>query len=169
MDEIAARVGVAKGTVYLHFPGKDELIAAIFVNTMQKILQSVNEVAALQVSTRVKLESILRLQYGGLYKKRVQLFSSMYTGNDFRRLIETKQCSIKEIWEQLTAIITRLVDEGKASGEVNPTIPTSIMVGVFFSLQSPHIHEHLGLGTELPVDDLVNYLSAIYFNGVSSH
>ncbi len=30
MDEIAARVGIAKGTIYTHFPGKEELVLAIF-------------------------------------------------------------------------------------------------------------------------------------------
>src|SRR5947199_253172 len=30
MDEIAARVGIAKGTIYTHFPGKEELVFAFF-------------------------------------------------------------------------------------------------------------------------------------------
>src|SRR2546429_5170440 len=41
MDEIAARVGIAKGTVYLHFPSKEDLVVAIFARDMQKFLQAV--------------------------------------------------------------------------------------------------------------------------------
>ncbi len=30
IDEIAARVGIAKGTVYLHFPSKEDLVIGLF-------------------------------------------------------------------------------------------------------------------------------------------
>src|SRR5437868_1159254 len=42
IDEIAARVGIAKGTVYLHFPSKEDLVVAIFERDMQQLLQSID-------------------------------------------------------------------------------------------------------------------------------
>src|SRR5216684_7426172 len=44
MDEIAARVGIAKGTIYTHFPGKEELVMAIFNRTMQTFLEGIDGV-----------------------------------------------------------------------------------------------------------------------------
>src|SRR5207302_10908597 len=41
IDEIATRVGIAKGTVYLHFSSKEDLVVAIFERDMQKFLQGV--------------------------------------------------------------------------------------------------------------------------------
>src|SRR5579863_2249574 len=38
MDEIAARVGIAKGTIYTHFPGKEELVIELFNRSMQRLL-----------------------------------------------------------------------------------------------------------------------------------
>ncbi|HEX6109636.1 MAG TPA: helix-turn-helix domain-containing protein, partial [Ktedonobacteraceae bacterium] len=42
IDEIAARVGIAKGTVYLHFPSKEDLVIAIFERDMQQLLQYID-------------------------------------------------------------------------------------------------------------------------------
>src|SRR2546426_9948165 len=77
MDEIAARVGIAKGTVYLHFPGKEELVIAIFARDMQKFLQAVEaaieNAAASELTARAKLEAVLHFMYGGLFSRRAQL------------------------------------------------------------------------------------------------
>src|SRR5690349_7824505 len=66
MDEIAARVGVAKGTVYLHFPGKEELVVAIFARTMEAFLEGVESVIAEKPTNRAKLEALLHFMYTGL-------------------------------------------------------------------------------------------------------
>ena len=42
IDEIASRVGIAKGTVYLHFPSKEDLVIAIFERDMQQLLQYID-------------------------------------------------------------------------------------------------------------------------------
>ena len=68
MDEIAARVGIAKGSVYLHFPGKEDLVVAIFARDMQQFLQAVEEAiegtAASELTARAKLEAVLHFMYG---------------------------------------------------------------------------------------------------------
>src|SRR5207248_3973363 len=67
MDEIAARVGIAKGTVYLHFPSKEDLVVAIFARDMQQFLQAVEaaieNAAASELTTRAKLEAVLHFMY----------------------------------------------------------------------------------------------------------
>src|SRR5438309_9607886 len=74
MDEIAARVGVAKGTVYLHFPSKEDLVVAIFARDMQQFLQAVEVAiegaAASELTARAKLEAVLHFLYSGLFSKR---------------------------------------------------------------------------------------------------
>lgn len=168
VDEIAARVGIAKGTVYLHFPGKEELVSAILEQMMESYLQAVNEVVALSATPRNKLEKILRVLYGDFYHRRAQLFSSMYNNVDFRRLFENKQCRTNEVWEQLIAVITQVIEEGKALGEFSSAIPTKVMVSVFFNLQSPHSSDRLGVGTEIAIDEFVKYLSMLFFQGITA-
>ena len=65
MDEIAVRVGIAKGTVYLHFPSKEDLVMAIFERGMLKLLEGVEASIASETTTRAKMEAALRFMYGG--------------------------------------------------------------------------------------------------------
>src|SRR5438552_4448101 len=60
IDEIAARVGIAKGTVYLHFASKEDLVVALFQRDTQKFLQVVEEVIASVQTARAKMEAILQ-------------------------------------------------------------------------------------------------------------
>lgn len=41
MDEIAAQAGIAKGTLYLHFPGKKDLVFALFERSLVLFEQAV--------------------------------------------------------------------------------------------------------------------------------
>ena len=47
IDEIAARVGIAKGTVYLHFASKEDLVFALFEREVQTFAQKTEETMAL--------------------------------------------------------------------------------------------------------------------------
>src|SRR5437762_11119399 len=56
MDEIAALVGVAKGTVYLHFPSKEDLVVAILTRDLQNLLQAIETIIASDLTHYTKME-----------------------------------------------------------------------------------------------------------------
>src|SRR5947207_14558723 len=61
IDEIAARVGIAKGTVYLHFPSKEDLVIAIFERDMQQLLQYIDSTMDSTLTAGEKIEAIYDL------------------------------------------------------------------------------------------------------------
>src|SRR6266702_2247295 len=67
VDEIAARVGIAKGTVYLHFPSKEDLVVALFEGNIQKMAQEVEVILSSELTARAKLEQLLQFIYGGFF------------------------------------------------------------------------------------------------------
>src|SRR5690242_16279225 len=79
IDEIAARVGIGKGTVYLHFPSKEDLVVAILTRDMEAFLQAVDDAVSAPPSLTAseKLKSILHFMYSGFYSKRARLLSSI--------------------------------------------------------------------------------------------
>ena len=169
MDEIAARVGIAKGTIYTHFPGKEELVMAIFTRTMQTFLEGIDRVIETELTPRAKLEALLQVVYTGLYSKQTRLLSSMYNGVDLKRIIVEKGGCVSDLWQSLVSRVTNLLEEGKAAGEINTSIPTNVMVISFFSLFSPRNHDRLLLGDDFSYEDLVKHLRQIYFNGIANH
>src|SRR5947209_1207700 len=99
MDEIAARVGISKGTIYAHFPGKEELVVAIFKRNTQTFLQGIDAVIEAEPTPRAKLEALLQFIYTGLYSKQARLFSAMYNGVDLKRMIVEKGGCMSDLWE----------------------------------------------------------------------
>ncbi|GAC1349169.1 MAG: TetR/AcrR family transcriptional regulator [Ktedonobacteraceae bacterium] len=169
MDEIAARVGIAKGTIYTHFPGKEELVMAIFTRTMQTFLEGIDGVIETEPTPRAKLEALLQFVYTGLYSKQTRLFSSMYNEVDLKRMIVKKGGCMSDLWQSLVSRVTELLEEGKAAGEINSSIPTKVMVISFFSLFSPKSYDRLLLGDDFSHEELVKHLRQIYFNGIANH
>jgi TetR/AcrR family fatty acid metabolism transcriptional regulator len=166
MDEIAARVGVAKGTVYLHFPSKEELVVAIFAHGVEAFLLGVEEVMADKETNRAKLEALLHFMYTGLYRKRAQLMTTIFNSGDLHRIFVEKGGSLKDLFERQIAQATELVEAGKAAGEFTQAVPTSVLVSALFSLVSPRSFQRLTLEEGLPIEELVQYVGHIYFDGV---
>jgi AcrR family transcriptional regulator len=166
IDEIAGRVGVAKGTVYLHFPSKEDLVIAIFARDMQTFLQGIQSVISLKQTAQEKLTAMLEYLYSGLFSKRTQLLYTIFNSAELRHTFMEKKGCLRELWEQISSLALALLEEGKASDEFDPEIPTSVMLSTFFSLLSPHSYERLVVGEKMSGEEMVHYLTRIYFGGV---
>lgn len=166
MEEIAARVGIAKGTVYLHFASKEALVAALVTRDTEIFLEEFEVVFASEQPARAKLEALLKFIYTGLRRKRIKFLSSITNGRDIRCLLPEHSSRIHELWKQLASKVAGILEEGKATGEFKTTLPTSIMLVALFSLSSPHVLERLGLEDDVPPEEFVRYIETIFFDGI---
>jgi AcrR family transcriptional regulator len=164
MDDIANRVGIAKATIYTHFPGKEDLILTIFTRDVQMCLRKIEAIEG--PTARATLEAIIEFVYTGIFSKRAHLMASMYNGVDLKRLLMKQGGCIHELWNCMVVRVTELLEAGKRAGEFNSTIPTSAMVYSFLCTISPHAYEHYFFNSELSQAELVSYLQQIYFNGI---
>ena len=46
MDEIAKRTGIGPGTLYRHFPTRDELLAAVYISEVEKLAEAQRKFSA---------------------------------------------------------------------------------------------------------------------------
>jgi len=168
MDEIAARVGVAKGTVYLHFPSKEDLVFALFEQELVTSQQMIEQAVATTEPARAKLEHILQHTYQGLLGKRMQLLRALFNSIDTRQLLQEKKLHLRDRMERLAAIIRSVLEEGKAAGEFDPAIPTAVMLTLFFGLLSPMRYEQLLIREQIPPEELVKHVGRIYFDGIAT-
>ncbi len=168
IDEIASRVGIAKGTVYLHFASKEDLVFALFAQDLEKFQQLVGSTVASELTARAKMEAILHVLYGSFFSKRFQLLYSLSNSADLRRIFVEKKGCMREVWEQISALITILLEEGKAAGEFDTTIPTSVMLSAFFSLLSPKSYDRLMIEGQMSQEEVSRQLGRIYFKGIAA-
>ena len=126
MDEIAARVGIAKGTLYLHFKSKEDLIFMLIEQETAKFVALVDEIINREISVQNKLEHILLESYNSIQGGR-QFLVALHSIGLNKGFIKDKleeQASIGSLVHRFT----RLFEDGKANGEFDATVPTAIMV-----------------------------------------
>jgi TetR/AcrR family transcriptional regulator, fatty acid metabolism regulator protein len=169
MDEIAARVGIAKGTVYLHFASKEELVFALFERDMRKFLTVVETTNASSMTPHEKLATILRYMYGGLFNKGFQLLHGFVGNAASRDVFVAKKEDLKREWRRLAEYISAIIDEGKETGEFDRTLPTPVLLSMFFSLLSPPGYRYLVMEKQMQPDELVAYLERAYFKCLAAH
>ncbi|MCG2771925.1 MAG: TetR/AcrR family transcriptional regulator, partial [Desulfobacterales bacterium] len=124
MEEIAAAAGVAKGTVYLYFQSKDDLIQALIAQVGENIIQDVE--ASLQ-APGTPPEKLIRMVSVLLeYLNRERLLFPIYA----RELLQKEGASqegfrrrSQELEEQFVTLVTRLFAEGIAAGQFIPANP----------------------------------------------
>lgn len=134
MEEIAADAGVAKGTLYLYFQSKDDLIQALLARVGENIVQDLE--AALQ-APGTPAEKLVRVVSVLLeYLNRERLLFPIYA----RELLQGERESREgfrrrylELEEQFVSLVTDLFAEGIAAGQfipANPRLLTFLLRGL---------------------------------------
>lgn len=59
IDDLAQAVGIGKGTVYLHFPSKEELILCHIDRIVERVTEHLKEIAVSDISIEKKIEQML--------------------------------------------------------------------------------------------------------------
>ncbi|HET8911140.1 MAG TPA: TetR/AcrR family transcriptional regulator [Ktedonobacteraceae bacterium] len=167
IDEIAARVGIAKGTFYAHFSNKEALIVALFAQEMERFQHEIDAIFASSNTARAKLEMALQSLFTGMNRKRSQLLSNVYNGVDLHRILTQNQGQLQDLWKQVTEKITAIIEEGQAAGEFNPALPSKVMLAAFLSLCSPHVLERIVFKEDYSAEDVVKLMGSIFFDGTT--
>jgi AcrR family transcriptional regulator len=165
MEEIASRVGIAKGTLYLHFAKKEDLVCALIERQTQALLHTLEHIDTTSGTAREKLTFIAHAIYEGLSGKRMQLLYALHNSFDFKSVLRERHLDISQ---SLIQSITALLEEGKANGEFDATLPTSVMSNTFFSMLSPLAYRRLVIEQGMAPEDVIRYVLCIYFRGIEA-
>jgi TetR/AcrR family transcriptional regulator, fatty acid metabolism regulator protein len=166
MEEIAAQVGVAKGTLYQHFANKEELVFALFEHEIEETQQMVDQIVRSDLSARMKLETLLLWTYQGFTQRHRQLVWTLYDSLDIRKSVLEERLRIREHMELLLPSIESIFSAGKVSGEFDPSISVAIMLTTFVSLLSPRIYEFLIAREHFTPEELVKQVGRTFFQGI---
>lgn len=166
MDEIAARTGVAKGTLYQHFPGKEDLVFALFERNLILFEQSVEQIAKSSLMARAKLERILSYVYQERRGPHARLFQLLYQNMEIRKGLLEKKEQLRNRLERTAGQIRSILEEGKVEGSFDPAISTGLMLLTFMSLLSLSTREDLLAQEQLPSEELISQIGRVFFEGI---
>lgn len=167
IDDIAARVGISKGTIYQHFSSKEEIVAALFQRGMRKALETLETIFASEGTPREKLDAVIRALYSNVDRQYFRLMGTLFSSPEFHKHMAERRRILGELWAEPRKRVTALLEEGKAAGEFDRDIPTSVMVSLFWNMLSPFAYRQLLVEEELPATVVADYVSRIFFRGIS--
>jgi AcrR family transcriptional regulator len=166
MDEVAAHVGIAKGTLYQHFASKEELVFALIERKIALFEQFIEQIVNSSLETRAKLERIVRYVYQERHGQYMQLIQFIHHNVDVRRNLMEKKDQLSNRLEQCFLRVKIVFDEGKAEGIFDAHISTAIMIVTFLSLLSLTQQEQLLAQEQLSSEEFITQLEQAFFQGI---
>lgn len=134
MDEIAQAAGVAKGTLYLYFTNKEDLIHALMSQVGENIRRDLAGIVENSLSPVEKLLKVISMLMDNLERER--LLFPVY----MRDLVQWSQKGgeirfprVKALEEEIVGLITRLFSEGIVRGQfmnADPRLLTFLLRGL---------------------------------------
>jgi AcrR family transcriptional regulator len=157
MDDVAALAGVSKPTLYQHFASKDELVLHVSMRLMRQsetaLANQDDGRSALERIQHTLKESLARR--AGLWSARVVL----------PRALAEASASYCEQRRSVQERLGALIDQAKAEGDMNPQLPTAIVVRMLSRLFRADYEDLVAGGTVTP-DELSTHLINIVFDGI---
>ena len=128
--DVARSAGVAAGTVYLYFRGKDDLLISIFERTMKEAIAVGRSSVAARTTPLDRLHEIVRLHLERLGRDRALAVVFQVELRQSTKFME--RFSATYLREYL-GIIRDVIAEGQAAGifrtQINPTLAAKMLFG----------------------------------------
>jgi AcrR family transcriptional regulator len=166
MQEIAEEAGVAKGTIYLYFRDRDELVEKTFESAMSQLHARVDAALELDVPFEEKLRSMLGAVSGffGENREFFRLYISMRfpEGNaqQQRRQKRTCQPQYQTRVERIAAVLRQAMDRG----EISVTDPRRLALFIIEGSNAVIIERVMS--ETPPSDDDVDFLTRTILGGI---
>ncbi|GCE07307.1 hypothetical protein KDAU_46360 [Dictyobacter aurantiacus] len=160
MDELAARVGVAKMTIYQHFPSKEALVIGVIVRGMKMIEEELTPDFAAPAPALERLEAILAKSLerrSTLRRVNVELAPAAVTQNP---RYQAQRDRLAEQW-------SGLIEQAKAEGSVDRTLSTPVLVRLLFNTFQTDFDDLLHAGA-ISADELAHTLITVAIKGMRS-
>jgi AcrR family transcriptional regulator len=141
LSEVAKRAGVGAGTLYRHFPSREDLILAAYQHDIERLTIAVDEILARQASAKAAfiewfetLSAYIRIKHG--------LGDALHSA--------AAQDVISDSWTPATAAVGKLVDACVAEGTIAPGHdPADIILLMSFLWRVPDDDKGVAQGRRL--------------------
>jgi AcrR family transcriptional regulator len=164
VDEVAADVGIAKASLYKHFPSKEALAAAAMVRLLQRTLAVVDQQAAqAQASPMQRLEAVTR------WALELQVAGDMPTLPSQNSSLRAELMAHKAYLELLLQLSERLgewIVQAQAAGDVDPRLPPEVVLYTIFARACDPVPAFLKASGQHSDAQIVDWVLSICLHGL---
>lgn len=164
VDEVAANVGIAKASLYKHFPSKEDLAAAAMAHLMgqaQAFLDTLSEDQAPLDKLRAVVRWTMRLKLGG------EMPSLPSQNSTLRATL----MGHKAYMDGLIDVSDRLgawIVAAQAQGLINPKLPAIAVLYTLYARACDPVLEFLKMGELQTDDEIIELVLATCFDGLNA-
>jgi len=164
VDEVAADVGIAKASLYKHFPSKEALAAAAMVRLLQRTLAVVDQQAAqVQVSPMQRLQAVTR------WALELQVAGDMPTLPSQNSSLRAELMAHKVYLELLLQLSERLgewIVQAQAAGDIDATLPPEVVLYTIFARACDPVPAFLKASGQHSDAQIVDWVLSICLHGL---
>lgn len=164
VDEVAASVGIAKASLYKHFPSKEDLAAAAMVRVMQRTMDFLASVPAADAPV-AKLRAVVR------WAMQVQLAGEMPSLPHQNSTLRATLMNNKGYLDRLVTISDQLggwIQAAQADGTLNPKLPAIAVLYTLFARACDPVLGFLKAGGQQSDEQIVELVLATCFDGLAA-
>ena len=133
LDDIAKKAGVGPGTLYRHFPTREELLVAVYRSEMEKLAAAEQKFAE-ELPPIEALRAWLLLFIDYIAKKQLIAPALNALLEDPKKVFEA---SYARIWEAIRTLVKRAIENGDIRKDLDPIDLLRALIGVASVATSP--------------------------------
>ena len=164
VDEVAANVGIAKASLYKHFPSKEDLAGAAMVRVMQRAqtyLKTLSDETAPLDNIRAVVRWTMKVQLAG------QMPSLPSQNSSLRATLMTNKDYMDGLIE-LSDTLGAWIEAAQAAGTLNPKLPAIAVLYTLFARACDPVLEFLKMGGQHDDAQIVELVLSTCFEGLNA-
>lgn len=164
VDEVAAGVGIAKASLYKHFPSKEDLAAAAMVHVMRRA-QDYLEALPVDAPPQDNLRAVVR------WTMELKLAGEMPSLPSQNSSLRATLIANRDYMNALIDISDRLgvwIEEAQAQGSINPQLPAIAILYTLYARACDPVLEFLQMGGQHTDAQIVDLVLSTCFDGLNA-
>jgi AcrR family transcriptional regulator len=164
VDEVAAQVGIAKASLYKHFPSKEALAAAAMARLLERAVAFSEQQAARTDATAFqRIEALVRWGLG------LQLAGEMPTLPSQNSTLREELLGHRGYMDALMRLSDRLggwIEAAQASGDIDPALPPELVMFSVYARACDPVPAFLKAGGRFDDTQIVDFVTRTCLDGL---
>jgi AcrR family transcriptional regulator len=167
LDQVAEKAGVAKGTLYLYFPSKDELVFTVLKNDIGWLLEKTREALGTDRPLLERMRKMVHDQFEFVSANRnIFLYYRARMGGSEHAAQKDFQYRMKEEYDQFIDLMTSHFEKAMTAGEIRPLEPRRL-ARVFSGTVDSVLVDYIISSQETPIDEEVDFVLDVVLHGIA--